>query len=218
MDLLTMRTRLRKRVGNPTTTDVPDVDLNEAINSAYSDVAVRYKFHKVRRLCTFNTVIGQAKYGLPVDCFAVLRVRDNTNKKNLTKAGDREYASRTNTTNGKPGKYIRYRDWITVEPPPDGVFEFELFYKSKPVDLVADADQPVLPTAWHEGIIRLARYYHFDTVGDLPKAAVALQVFNFWTETMPLEFDDEAEAIDSGVEIPTLHNAEGARLDFDHSE
>lgn len=221
-DLLALRTQLRRRVGNPTTADVPDADLTGAINSAYSDIAVRYKFHNVRKTGTIPTVVGTLEYNLPADVFAVLRVRDNTNKKNLTKVGDRAFATRSSDTNVKPEVYLRRGNQIIVMSatggPPDAVYTLEVFYKSKPADLSGDTDTPVIPVAWHEGIIRLGKYYHYDVAGDLAKAASALQLYNIWVETMPLEFDDEAEAIDSGVEIPTLHNAEGARLDFDHSE
>lgn len=218
MDFLTIRTRLRKRVGNPSVTDVPDADLNDAINSAYSDIAVKYKFFKVRRVCTFNTVVGQAKYMLPSGCFAVLRIRDNTNKKWLAKGGDRDYAARTDDTSGKPERYVRYRDWLALMPPSDGVYELEMYYKAKPADLSLDADEPLIPEPWQEGLVRLAKYYYFEDKGDLPKAESALRVYDKWAEEMPLEFDDEAESIDSGVELPTLSETQDKRLDFDHAD
>lgn len=215
--LAALRAALRKRVGNPTATDVPDADLTAVLNSAYSDLSLRYKFHKVRKICTFDTVVDQARYGIPTDCFAVLRVRDNTNNRKLEKVGDRNYSERTDDTSGKPLKYLRQRDWVTLMPPPDGVYQIELFYKAKPADLAADVDVPVLPDGWSEGLIRLARFYYFDSIGDLPKARLSQAMYDSWVAVTPLEFDDEAEVIDSGVELPTLGTSQDPRLDFDHS-
>lgn len=222
MDLHGMRDKLRIRIGNPTTTDVSDLRLSDVINRAYDDIAARYKFHRVRKICLFDTVVGQARYGIPADCFAVLRVRDNTNGKRLDKIGDTKFSDRTDTvaltTNGRPRRYIRQRDWITLDPPPDDVYQIELFYKSKPADLVADSDTPVIPEQWHEGIIRLARFYYWDDIGDLPKAESASGIFDKWVAEMPTEFDDEAQAIDTGVGIPTLEQSQTSRrLDFDSS-
>lgn len=219
MDLKVMRDLLRKRVGNPTIADVPEDDLTSRINSAYSDITTKFKFHRVRKICLFSTVASQVQYGLPADCFAVLRVRDNTNGKRLTKIGDTEYSDRTETlaqpSTGKPTMYLRQKSWIALAPTPDAVYEMEIFYKAKLDALVADGDVPLIPDAWHEGIVRLARYYHWDDVGDFPKAQAALVVFDKWATEMPTEFDDEAEAIDSGVRLPTLSGFKGRVLDFD---
>ena len=216
-DLITLRTRLRKRIGNPTVAAVPDADLTQVINDAYGEIATKYKFHKVRKLCTFDTVVDQQKYGLPTDCYAVLRVRDTTNKIKLEKAGDRTAATDDATASAKPTSYVRQRDWIALYPTPDDIYTMELFYKAKPTDLSADVDYPVLPGAWDEGLLRLARFYYWDSIGDLPKATYAQTLYDKWVSDMPLEFDDEADVIDSGVEIPTLGNSQDKGLDFDHS-
>src|SRR4030065_415393 len=95
MTLLQMRTLLRKMIGNPVTADVADSELTDRLNEAVQELLTKYKFHKGRKLCTFSTIAGTAKYALPTDCYAVKRVRDNTNKRMLIKAGDTFYASRS---------------------------------------------------------------------------------------------------------------------------
>lgn len=214
--LLALRTKLRKRIGNPSLTDAPDIDLTEIMNEAYSDIAMKFKFHKARKLCQFNTIVNDPRYGIPADCYAVLRIRDTTNKRKLEKGGDRTAAMDITTTSGQPLTYVRQRDWVLFIPPPDGIYVMEMYYKAKPTDLVVDGDFPVTPAAWDEGILRLARYYYFDRVGDLPKAQFAQSAYDKWVAEMPLEFDDESEAIDSAIEIPTLSNNQDPRLDFDH--
>lgn len=221
MDLKTMRDNLRRRVGNPSAGDVPDTILTNVLNRAYSDLTARFKFHRVRKICQFNTIVGQARYGIPSDCFAVLRVRDNTNGKRITKIGDTAYSDRSDTTaqttNGRPTRYIRQRDWIALDPPPDGAYQIEMFYKAKMADLADDSDTPVIPEQWHEGIVRLGRFYYWDDIGDLPKSQSSLAIFDKWAQEMPTEFDDEAEAIDTGVEMPTLSGSQAKNLDFDSS-
>lgn len=218
MQLSDMRTRLRKTIGNPDTTDVPDADLNELINLAYRDIAGRYRFHTVRKLCQFTTVDGTERYGLPTDCEVVLRVRDVTNGTKLRKRGDRfaavQEASDDEVT-GKPTDYVRQRDWILLDPTPDDAYVMELYYKAGITDLDADTDEPILPEAWHEGILKLARHKFYDDSGDIPKATYALANYDSWLSTKPIEFDEEKKDIDQGVEIPTLKNAARATVSFD---
>ncbi len=219
MDLLTLRTRVRKQVGNPTTVDVPDADLTQHVNTAYRDISNKYRFHKVRKLCTFPTVAGTRRYGLPTDCAAVIRVRDTTNEVRLEKLDDMRAAHLIDTdVEGKPTQYTRYRDWLDLHPTPDDVYTIEVFYKGEIVDLSADGDDPVLPTSWHEGIIKLAKYYYYDEQGDIPKATSAFNAYELWASRQPIEVDEEKVDFDSGVSLPTLGNVLGPRLDFDHAD
>ena len=218
MELSDMRDKLRKRIGNPDTTDVPDDDLTELINLAYRDIAGRYRFHTVRKLCQFSTVSGTARYGLPADCEAVFRVRDVTNGTKLQKRGDRFAATQEASDDeitGKPTDYVRQRDWILLDPTPDDVYVMELYYKAGITDLSLDTDEPIIPEAWTEGILKLARHKFYDNAGDIPKATYALANYNSWLSTKPIELDEEKRDIDHGVEIPTLKNASRARMSFD---
>lgn len=222
MNLLAMTTRLRRMVGSPDEVDAPNADLVEFLNEAYRDIAASYRFHSIRKLCQFSTIIGTARYGLPAGCEAVLRVRDDTNGCKITKAGDRRAATieaSTSAITGKPLYYVRQRDWLLLDPVPDGVYVMEVFYKAGIVSMVADQDVPVLPDAWHTGIVRLARHKFYDDRGNLPKATYTLAAYNSWLSTKTVEVDEEAVDIDSGVELPTLSgDFHARRLDFNHSE
>lgn len=208
MDLTTMRTRLRARIGNPDTTDVPDATLTRIINSAYTDIADRFRFHSARKLCTFPTVADTQDYGLPTDLIEIMKVRDQTNGWQLSKADYLDEAAKEERSDSviteRPRFYIRYRNFIRLEPTPDGVYTIELFYRAGITELSADGDTPILPSAWHEGIIKLARHYFYDEVGDIPKAQYALSIYNSWLSTKPNEVDEEKKDLDKGVRIPTL--------------
>lgn len=216
MDLVTLRTRLRARVGNPDVADVPDATLTEHINSAYRDIANRFRFHAARKICTFPTVTGTKDYGLPADCDVIFNIRDLTNGVKLTKADYSDDAMQESTANdvrAKPLTYIRMRNFIRLEETPNGVYTIRIFYKAGIVDLVANGDTPILPVAWHEGILKLARHYFYDSKPDIPKAQYALSVYNSWLSTKPVEVDEEKRDLDKGVRLPTLQRAR--ERDFD---
>lgn len=210
MDLATMRTRLRARIGNPDIVDVPDADLTRILNSAYGDIADRFRFHKVRKICTFPTVANTQDYGLPSDLLEIIKVRDQTNGRQLRKADYMDEAGKDERLDSiltqQPTHYLRYRNFIRLEPTPDGAYTVELFYKAGVVDLSDDADEPILPAPWHEGILKLARHYFYDEKGDVPKSQYALSIYNSWLSTKPVEVDEEKKDLDKGVRIPSLES------------
>jgi len=210
VDLSDLRTWLRKVIGNPSTGDVPDTDLTERLNEAQREIAMRYKLYTTRKLCTFDTTGEEARYALPADCYAVLRLRDNTNNLRLKRVGDNAYSRRSDETSGKPTEYTRHRNWVVLMPPPDDAYEMEMYYTLLPVDMVDSSDEPVIPEAWHKGMARLARALHFDDVGDFPKATAAMAAYNRWLQTMPTEIEQEIEHSDSGVEVSSLRDSGNA--------
>jgi hypothetical protein len=219
VNLAAMRTLL----GNPSTTDVADTELLDRLNEANKEITAKYKLHKGRKLVTFPTVISQESYSLPDDCFAVLRLRDNTNNVRIRPyRSDDEWARRDTTTPiGMPTKYIRHRAYVSFFPVPDGVYTIELFYSVTAPDLADDSDSPVIAEPWHIGIVRLARSFYFDMIGDYPKWTAALASYNRWLESMPTEMDEEMEFKDVGVELPSLsQDGTGPQLpvDWDHSD
>jgi len=219
-DLVTIRTRLRKSIGNPDTVDVPDSDLNQNINDSYREIANKFRFHSVRKICQFDTIDGTDKYGIPVDASAVLRVRDNTNEKRLEKLGDRRAAEQLNITaniqKGAPESYVRHRTWIEIFPIPDAVYQIEMLYKATVTDLVSDSDAPIIPVSWHRGIRLLAKYYYYEEKGDTPKQLASQQAYSRWLLNQPTEVDEEKRDIDSGVTLPGLAEFPGkVQLEFD---
>jgi hypothetical protein len=224
MQLSTMRASLRKRIGNPSTADVPDADLTEIINQSYKEVALKFRFHKTRRICRFSTVAGTANYELPADIGWIKRVRDNTNKVKIDPRDDAFIAARTDpSVTSKPTGYKRYRGFVLLDPTPDGIYEIEIFYQVGDLTVLsANGDSPVTPLAWDEGIILLSRYHYYsDFKGDIPKAQFSYTMYTTWVSDQPNEVDEEEKEIQGGVRIPSLGGwgtAEDRRLDFNHSD
>lgn len=228
MQLLELRNRLRSQIGNPTTVDVTDQDLNQLLNDSMKDITGRFRFHKARKRCSFWTVNGQGRYGLPVDCESVLRLWDMTNRLKLEKIGDRQFSSQTNLadTVAKPEKYVRYRDYVELYPIPDqgtsaeaqDGYEIEVYYKYKQALLTDNSDVPGIPDSWHLGIVLYAKYLYRMNQDDIPKQQAALEVWKIWVQDKPTEIDEESVDIDSGVDVLTLSQRSSPRQDFNHAD
>jgi len=222
MNLGQMRTKLRRRIGNPVDPNVTDDLLNEMINQGYRDVADRFRFHKNRKLCTFLTVAGQSNYGLPTELLSIIKMRDMSNGGRIMKSDARQDSERevdTTDNEGKPKHYTRYKSWVMLRPTPDDEYTIEVFYKADIVDLVSDVEEPILPVVWHYGIVEMAKYYYYMDQPDLPKAQAAMAAFNDWVSSKPTEVDEEKMDFDTGVAVPTLtQGGSDSRLDFNHSE
>jgi hypothetical protein len=224
--LLEMRVKLRSRIGAPDPNSVTDAVLTDCLNTAYLQIANKYRFHMSRKLCIVKTIAGEFRYALPDNTSAVLRIKDITanHERKLKKLGDRresEYDARTRTDSwGEPMSYARYRGWFELTPTPDGVYSLEVFYKFGVPELVNDSDVPVIPASWHHGIVLMGRQVYYDEVGnDFTKAAYASQSFDKWVAEQPTEIDEEMMAdLDSGVSVPTLNFTQDPRVDFNHEE
>lgn len=205
MNLGQLRTSLRARVGNPTTAEVPNTELDERINEAIKEIADKYGFHRARAITNIVTVVDQAQYDLPADCLVVMKLRHPLENLQLIRRDETWASERMTMDSGKPTDYLRQQDYIQLFPPPDAEYTLELFYKASAATLVADADESILPTSWDEGILHLARAKHWDVRLDVQKAVHAFSVWERWVSTKPSEINEELFADDTeGVIIPTL--------------
>jgi hypothetical protein len=212
MNLGAMRTSLRTRIGSPSVADVPDANLNGHINDAYQEIFNKYKFKRRRARARFTTVIGADKYDLSTLTDIVYKVWDRTNGKELTFVGtnvlsERDYDASPNALvqNARPEQYAHVETYLQILPPPDGLYVIELVYRVLFTTLVNDSDLPIIPANWHRGIVILAAHHHFDDEGgDVAKATYHGGAFDKWVADQPVEEHEETEAIDTGVEVPTL--------------
>src|SRR6266849_6864187 len=87
MMLSEIRTAVRTRIGNPSTSDVTDVSLNGHINDAYQEIFNKYKFKRRRGRARFSTIIGAGKYDTSTLTNVIYKAWDRTNGRELTKIG-----------------------------------------------------------------------------------------------------------------------------------
>lgn len=227
MNLETMRNTLRTKIGSPTVSDVSNDTLTRIINAVYREVGAKYPFNETRCIKAFDTIIGTNRYTLPTDLAVLFRVWDDTNKRKLTKRGVRYLATiPKNLADGAPKNYVRAKDWIQFIPTPDAVVSIQIYYLTEIADLIADEDEPVLPLAWHDGLILKARHAYYDERGDIGKAIYAKSEWKDWVSDKPSEIDQEKDDLeDAGVIVGMLGNEHGRRFggryhrtnyEFDH--
>jgi hypothetical protein len=212
VNLAQLRLKVRPRIGNPSVTDVPDSTLTGVVNDAYQEVFNKYKFKLRRRRGKFNTVIGSDKYDISGLTNVVYKVWDRTNGRELEFVGtnvlaERDYDAVPNNLvqNGRPEKWAHQETYLQILPPPDGVYSIEMVYKVIFTPLINDTDIPVIPDTWHRGLaILAAALYYGDIASDPVKEKFHRDAFTTWVADQPVEEHEETEAIDSGVEIPTL--------------
>jgi hypothetical protein len=209
MNFLELKTALRSRIGNPSVGDVTDASLGTHVNDAYQEIFDKYKFKRRRARAKFSTVIGADKYVINTLTDVIFKVWDRTNGRELTKVGSNVLAERDYdgalVRNGRPEQWDYKETYLQLLPPPDGAYAIELYFKAFFCALVADNDVPLIPSSWHRGIYILAAHlYYDDEAGDSTKAMYHLMKFKDWVSDKPVEEHEETEAIDSGVEVPTL--------------
>lgn len=219
MNLLSFRTALRARVGNPTVAETPNSELDERINESVKDITEKYGFHKGRKVVTFPTVIGQSRYTMPDDCVVVMKLRIPAENVALRKR-DETWASDNETLeNGMPLNYLRERDWVQLFPPPDDIYTLELKYKASAAAMTLDADEPVFPSTWDQGVLYLARWKYWDVRGDLEKASFAYNAWKLWVKDKPSEIAEELFADDTeGVRVVGLRRSRYTTFNRDIDE
>lgn len=211
--LVQLRTKLREALGNPPTTQVSDATLTSRLNDSVEFILDRYRFENNRNICTFVTDVGTQSYALPTSYQHLLSVWDITNKVRLVKRDDNWKAEHqveeTPLTSeyGPPTDYIHYKNWIDVWPIPDGEYTIRVRHKAAQDALSADGDEPVLPSSWHDGVWRYARYIHWDLAMDEGKKASAFDSWQRWLGDKPIEVDEELMADnEEGVILPGRSN------------
>jgi len=200
-------------IGSPSTTDVPDTpNLDGHVNDAYQEIFNKYKFKRRRGRARFSTIIGAGKYDTSTLTNVIYKVWDRTNGRELTKIGtnvlaekDYDNSASLSVQNARPQQYAFTETYIQLIPVPDGVYSIELVYKLLFSALIGDTAVPVIPSEWHRGVVILASHMYYDDEGADPvKATYHSQRFKDWVSDQPVEEHEETEAIDSGVEVPTL--------------
>lgn len=207
MDLTTLNSTLRTKVGNPSTAETAESVLTRLNNEAYEEIFEKYTFHKARKVVTFPTVAGSALYDVPSDCVAVFSLWNTTTnfQGKIPKRDENWLSGQQTSTTGPPQGYVRQRGWINLSPTPDQVYTLRLFYKLVYTPMVETADVPVIPASWHPGIWRLARFNYWDEKGDLAKAQWAQAAWTQWVSDKPDELQEEYQMDDTeGVEMPGL--------------
>lgn len=170
MNLQEIRDLARSKADEQTTNFIGDAELNTYINQGqrhiYMKIVQRFENYFITKGTSLNgglitTVQTQQSYNMPTDLLKVVRVEhrrsgstdDNEWKKlaTLNIASDRlddYFPLREGYTPGFG--YFVAGNQINIKPVPTQAYEVRLWYVPNCVNLVLDADIPVVPEMYHE--------------------------------------------------------------------
>lgn len=211
MDLQAMEASLRRKIANPPTDQVSATELYGYINSAYQDLATRYKHFGDRRATDVTVSNGVNTATLGLNAGAILAVKLGVTGKFLKRGSLRSQDRYATAPKGQPVEWMRWGAGITVWPIPEKTYTLTVYHKQPPTALVLATDVPQLPDDWHQGIVFRARWYYWDDKADAAKAAYAHGAFQVWVADKASEFEEEVGMIDASVELPSLARGYGSR-------
>lgn len=180
MDLTTMRTAVRTRIGVPSTdTFFVDATLTDIINEALAAVATERDWPWLTTSTTFPTVAGTATYtptsgwtktrSLTIDGF------DSMEERSLI-----EIRSIPTTQRGQPSIFAVSGDQIILRTVPDAVYTITHDYVKTEPALSANGDTPLMPTQFHYAVVAKASELAHLRQGSLAKAEAQKAEYAAW--------------------------------------
>ncbi len=166
MNLLQLRTKLRRKVQDVAEVQWTDAELNEAINQAYYDLQAEVHVVNPESIVYFDTldaVSGTSWYPLPPS-FGIISVGlKAAAADNYTKIAEKLYEDILNL-DGTSNYYTRKGEWIGIFPAPSTSLTDGIELQHKPINtLTVDSDEPRLKLPLHNAIVLGAK---IDLLGD----------------------------------------------------
>lgn len=191
LTLEVMRALVRKGLGNLTSADIPDADVDLYLNLSLWNLSERFPFKEKECVVETTATIGEAEYAVPhvnaLDAIHSITMRnddgyswkldhksmDFMEHHRLTAEGEGAGEDTPIDVNvegnklDKPLFYTRWRNTIYLAPRPDEAYIIRVAYWRTVPSLVAGTvETPDLPRNWHEivveGAITRGHYYNED--------------------------------------------------------
>ena len=202
--LSSLRASLRQRVGNPSTTALPDASADAYVNKGYHHTLDTFLHTVMRQEYTITTVAGTAVYTIPRAYRSLIRLWNYTEGKRVYKVTDvyafHLRAGYSDTSRGCPRWYFKTGAEVRLFPTPDAVYSIIAYCKMKLDDLALDTDEIEIDD-WDEVILARAAYAYYIDIGDEAKAKWALAVWKEATNNKPSQLEEET------VDLETPANA-----------
>lgn len=167
MLLTDFRTEVQSSVGDRGFTNAR---LDRWINFGYLDLAGAIDFEELTETDTFNAVIGQNNYPIPIDARLIQLVINDTDETLLQFIDKSEFYRLNRTAQAPPLKWTRVEEEILLNPTPDATDSFITVYKKDPVRLLNDGDTTILPDTWDAAVTLLATYHGLLAIGQEQRA------------------------------------------------
>ena len=184
--LSVIRTSVRTAIGNPSTTEVSNADIDAAINDSYDEVVTRFRHPEIESSETITTVSGTATDAVPADYWYTLAMRDETNSKWLRHRPLEWVLQQDNDTNSQPAYYTHTGSNFIFSPTPDGAYSITHYYVKVVTALSADADTTVfIHRTWDEIIKYGALWRLFQDYGEYDRMIHSRNVWRTLINSMP---------------------------------
>lgn len=211
--LSTLRSRLRQRIGNPSTTALPNASADSYVNLGYHHTLDTFLHTVMRQEYQFSTVAGTATYTIPRAYRSLIRLWNQTEGKRVYKVTDvyayQLRAGTNDTTRGRPIRYFKKGAEVRLFPTPDAVYVMQAYCKMKLSDLVNDTDEIEIDD-WDDIILARAAYGYYLDIGDEPKAKWQLAVWKEATNNKPSQLEEETVDLETPANAWDLYPNRGA--------
>ena len=167
MNLLQLRTKLRRKVQDVASVQWTDAELNEALNQAYYDMQAEVHIVNPEAVVswdTINTTTTDNWYPMPPS-FGIISVsiKNAATDTVYTKLEEKLYEDIKALSEGTQ-YYTRRGDWIGIFPTPATAVVDGIELMHKPIKtLTVDADEPKLKLPLHNALVLMAK---IDLLGD----------------------------------------------------
>lgn len=183
MNLSTMRTEVRTRIGNPSTDGFySDAQLNSLINEAMHFISSADDWPWLQTSENITTVAGTRAYTPNANWVRTKQLYINDSEPfvfiSVAEADD------NGNRQGQPDQYTIYDEDIIMVPTPSSVYTVVHQYIKKETDLSGDSDSPIMPTMFHYAIVEKAAELALLRAGYGERASTARQQYQEWYRNM----------------------------------
>lgn len=200
MDLITMRAKLRTRLGVPSTDALyTDASCTSLINSALHYIETEADWGWLEQEATITTVAATTDYAFPTRYRSTITITSPDGYP-LERA-TAEHQRLLRAASGVPKVYDVFGTMVRLAPAPTGAQALTHIYVGGEADLSADADLPLVPAVWHDAVVEYAAYLAFRRWGATTEAGSALAAYETWLEQMKRKAP-RAATTTGGGEVP----------------
>ncbi len=175
-----------RRTGQETVTTLtnappPARQVMDFINDIYFDILNAAQCNFLQASATITTADGTATYALAPDADVNYLLRDR-----IQESTSDDYMSQVDPTmlgpaylddTGKPYQFWIEGNRIRFYPVPNGVFTIHYEYLKRPVQLVSDADNSLIPLAWERLLVRGAESLLEKYLGEIDNSRFTYSLF-----------------------------------------
>lgn len=191
MNLLDIKTRVKRLFGDESGAQIIDADIIRWANDGQLDIVRRTECLQAH--VETNSVAKDNSYALPPDAIRVRRVTYDGNVLSRVELEELDGVNKSREASditGTPTQYYIWgrQLWLYPTPSNSGTGNLDIYYLKAPATLGGDADVPDIPGHMHEDIVRycLARAKELDE-----EFNQAEQIWNDYQMRTMLSFDEQ---------------------------